>query len=181
MGRLPPGSTPPEATLEARARLASGRSRRPGRPAGRGPGEGFSERERAFVADRAVSGATSADVDATIVFIRERSPAGRCASESLVAKAVTSSARRPRRKQSSAGAIVDACLWAKARAATWATTPPSPPLVPRDTDGAATPVRGRSFWRRRKCRRSSSDRYMPMQTHSDRLSARSSPPATMGK
>jgi len=34
------------------------------------------------------SGAMSADVDATIVFSRERSPAARCASESLVAIAL---------------------------------------------------------------------------------------------
>ena len=35
-----------------------------------------------------MSGAASADLDATIVLTRERSSAGRCASESLVAKAI---------------------------------------------------------------------------------------------
>jgi len=38
-------------------------------------------------------GAIPAEVDATIVFIRERSPADRCASESLVADAIAD--RRP--------------------------------------------------------------------------------------
>jgi hypothetical protein len=83
MGRLPTGSTLPEATIEARPRLASGRSRRPGRPSGRGL-DPASRRGRPLVAVGG-SGAMSADVDATIVFNRERSPAARCASESLVA------------------------------------------------------------------------------------------------
>ena len=53
-----------------------------------------SRRRRALVADRAVSGAASADVDARIVLTRERSSAGRCASESLVAFALVGAGRR---------------------------------------------------------------------------------------
>ena len=44
-------------------------------------------------------GAIPAEVDATIVFIRERSPAARCASESLVAKAIVRSVTSLRAKQ----------------------------------------------------------------------------------
>jgi hypothetical protein len=83
MARLPTGSILPEATLEAGARLASAHNRRP-RPAHESLGPGLSERASP-VADQAVSGDASADVDWAIDFIPERSSGDRWTSESIVA------------------------------------------------------------------------------------------------